>query len=676
MKRLVCVLLALTLVCGISFAKAPSRLAATHVDLAQTESNPVNVVLGTPSDVRNPLDAPYCFMYPSQPVYGGWSISGWTPGDIIKEYFDPEDPACFGTWGGSVSCGLNPYPFRIDTFRLRIYSADTTSAPSKRFYFTVDIECPLISGDKCSGPDPLRAPLWSGSFYYDMPKAAPGGTVLVQFAIPINPPNFLCVNSGFFVGYTFNSYEGDNSAAMVPRIVLYDEGCAGDMNYCRQWYGYGCGFGDIASWLWPCGDPDPGYITSGKLAGWWVRGEAQANCTPVACTNYDVDMGDLTPNYPTLVNNPGHMLTGIAWLGQGITGEPVPVFNGDNPTDDGVWVTNYLDGITSVPLSTCPSQWWNPCDFAHLDVLVTAGPNYAWYEGCGGHLYLNAWKDGNLDGDFCDALCDGGGAPEWFIQNAPVVPGMNPFDVVDPGLVNMGHYYAGVFRFRLTSSPVDQFGFGYGEPAACPGSYGLDWLGEVEDYFCPPDFQLAVNLSSFDAAPNGEAMSLTWVTASESHNDHFVIERDGIVLANVRTLGNDASGHTYHYADNNVVVGTVYNYKLVAVDETGARQELATKTVTMSPNSAAEVTAYALHQNYPNPFNPTTTITFDVLETGHTTLTVFNLMGEEVTTLVNGNMTKGSHTTNFNAANLPSGVYVARLTVNGFSADIKMLLMK
>jgi len=636
------------------------------------ESNPVNVTMGTPSSDRNALDLPYCFIYPSQPVYGGWSISGWTPGDILKEYFDPADPAYFGTWGGSVSCGTNPYPFRIDTFRLRIYAADTTSAPSKRFHFTVDIECPLIPGDKCSGPNAIAAPLWSGSYYYDMPKAAPGGTVLVQFAIPINAPTYLCVNSGFFVGYTFDSYEGDNSAAMVPRIVIYDEGCAGDMNYCNQWYGYGCGFGDLADWLWPCGDPDPGYITSGKFAGWWIRGEAQANCEPVACTNYEVDMGDLTPGYPTLTNNPGHMLTGIAWLGQGITGEAAP--NLVDPLDDGVSFT-CTDGL-AYPLGDCgnPLGCWDPCGFAHLDVMVTTGPNYAWYEGCGGHLYLNAWKDGNIDGDFCDVLCDDA-APEWFIQNMVVTPGLNPVDVLDPGLVGVGKY-PGVFRFRLTSGMVDALGFGYGLPQGCPGSYGLDWLGEVEDYNCQPDFQLAVNLSSFDVAPNGDALALTWKTASESHNDHFVIERDGVALANVRTLGNDASGHTYRWVDNNVTVGTVYSYKLVAVDEAGARQELATKTVTMSPNSAAEVTAYALHQNYPNPFNPTTNITFDVLEAGHTALTVYNLMGEQVMTLVNGNMTKGSHTVSFDAANLPSGVYMARLTVNGFSADIKMLLMK
>jgi hypothetical protein len=100
-------------------------------------------------------------------------------------------------------------------------------------------------------------------------------------------------------------------------------------------------------------------------------------------------------------------------------------------------------------------------------------------------------------------------------------------------------------------------------------------------------------------------------------------------------------------------------------------------TVSATPSFAAgEVTEYALHQNFPNPFNPVTTIAFDVLAEGNVTLKIYNLMGQEVRTVVNGSMLKGRHTVAFDAGNLSSGIYLYRVEVNGFAAEKKMLLMK
>jgi hypothetical protein len=64
------------------------------------------------------------------------------------------------------------------------------------------------------------------------------------------------------------------------------------------------------------------------------------------------------------------------------------------------------------------------------------------------------------------------------------------------------------------------------------------------------------------------------------------------------------------------------------------------------------------------------------VDAGHVNLMVYNLMGQEVASLVNGQMTSGRHIVSFDAANLPSGVYVYRLNVNGFVSEKKMLLMK
>jgi hypothetical protein len=87
-------------------------------------------------------------------------------------------------------------------------------------------------------------------------------------------------------------------------------------------------------------------------------------------------------------------------------------------------------------------------------------------------------------------------------------------------------------------------------------------------------------------------------------------------------------------------------------------------------------TRYALYQNFPNPFNPSTTIQFDVKQTGHVVLRVYNTLGQNVATVVNSTMEAGRHSVIFDAANLASGVYVYTIEVNDFSARYKMVLMK
>ena len=85
---------------------------------------------------------------------------------------------------------------------------------------------------------------------------------------------------------------------------------------------------------------------------------------------------------------------------------------------------------------------------------------------------------------------------------------------------------------------------------------------------------------------------------------------------------------------------------------------------------------FQLSQNYPNPFNPETTINFKLQRSGHTLLTVYNLKGEEVARLVDGEMNAGSHSFSWNAAGSASGVYFYRLSQDGTVTTKKMLLLK
>lgn len=87
-------------------------------------------------------------------------------------------------------------------------------------------------------------------------------------------------------------------------------------------------------------------------------------------------------------------------------------------------------------------------------------------------------------------------------------------------------------------------------------------------------------------------------------------------------------------------------------------------------------TSFTLDQNYPNPFNPTTNIKFEIPKSSFVTLKVYDMLGQEVATLVNEQLNAGSFVADFSAANLASGSYIYRLTTNSFVQTRKMVLMK
>jgi hypothetical protein len=85
---------------------------------------------------------------------------------------------------------------------------------------------------------------------------------------------------------------------------------------------------------------------------------------------------------------------------------------------------------------------------------------------------------------------------------------------------------------------------------------------------------------------------------------------------------------------------------------------------------------YALEQNFPNPFNPSTKIRFSIPEQGLVTLKVFNLLGEEIATLINTEMTTGSYEADFRGTEISSGIYFYTLTADNFISTKKMILLK
>ena len=100
------------------------------------------------------------------------------------------------------------------------------------------------------------------------------------------------------------------------------------------------------------------------------------------------------------------------------------------------------------------------------------------------------------------------------------------------------------------------------------------------------------------------------------------------------------------------------------------------ETPTSVEDENAIPTVYALEQNYPNPFNPTTNIKFSLPSNGFVTLKVYDILGNEIATLVNKEMKAANYTINFDASSLSTGVYLYRIQVNNFVSVKKMLLMK
>lgn len=106
-------------------------------------------------------------------------------------------------------------------------------------------------------------------------------------------------------------------------------------------------------------------------------------------------------------------------------------------------------------------------------------------------------------------------------------------------------------------------------------------------------------------------------------------------------------------------------------------QQISGSTTSVPEDGSSNLpVSFSLQQNYPNPFNPTTNIIFTLTKPENVTLKVYNIIGQEVATLVNGLMNTGSHVVTFNATNLASGVYFYRLKAGDFTDVKKMLLLK
>jgi len=196
----------------------------------------------------------------------------------------------------------------------------------------------------------------------------------------------------------------------------------------------------------------------------------------------------------------------------------------------------------------------------------------------------------------------------------------------------------------------------------------------------PPD-QLPVELLSFTAAAQAEGIALAWVTATETENFGFDIERRcgeeeaWHKIGFIEGHGNSSSRQSYRYLDPLRVAGT-YGYRLRQIDFDG--------TTFYHPEQVASWTQprdFGLGQNYPNPFNPVTTIAYHLAASAEIDLSVFNSRGQLVQQLVQGTQESGDHQVRWegcDAAGHPvaGGVYHYILRCGSRSERRAMLLLR
>lgn len=195
-------------------------------------------------------------------------------------------------------------------------------------------------------------------------------------------------------------------------------------------------------------------------------------------------------------------------------------------------------------------------------------------------------------------------------------------------------------------------------------------------FISPIDFSIIpVELTSFVGSNVNGSVVLNWNTATETNNSGFEIQKssDRINFSNIAFVpgyGTTTEPKSYSYIDNSVTNGK-YFYRLKQVDLNGA---FAYSEI-IEVNVAAPID-FALTQNYPNPFNPSTIISYSIPQNSFVTLKVYDVLGNEVSTLVNETKSAGKYDVRFDASNLSNGVYFYTIKADNFTSTKKMILMK
>ena len=198
-------------------------------------------------------------------------------------------------------------------------------------------------------------------------------------------------------------------------------------------------------------------------------------------------------------------------------------------------------------------------------------------------------------------------------------------------------------------------------------------------YFGAYNGTLPVELSGFSAMINKNNVNLNWHTSSEINNSGFEIERrtsdensSWKKISFVNGYGTTNEARSYSFSDNKLNSGK-YSYRLKQIDFNGNFEyfNLQNEVIIGVPSQ------FELNQNFPNPFNPSTKINFSLPFDSKVKLSIYDISGRLVSTLINNEFkTANYYTLEFNGSNLSSGTYFYTIEAGNVTDTKKMVLIK
>jgi hypothetical protein len=551
----------------------------------------------------------------------GLSISGaaayywaWAIDEGWKHYVDPATDQTYD------SCWAPYFPFQITNLDFYIFCwADSADVVGYTATYEVDVECPsnlnTTYPDYCNGPgEAICTETVSHTFTMD------DWTNDYYMSVPMN----CCVDRPFFYGIKLIGWDGpanpDDPLSTTAPGLLSEAAYDPSLN-CKFWTvmpmtGHALGA--------PCNWNNVGttFVTPWGPMFMWAYGNSEGCSDPIACQPcVPVATPGDTKADPILVNtSPWSQTIDLCDYCRDY----------DQADVGGSFTAEVQDAVLLIafpPEDPAPERCFT-ITICPACPQLTMFRIRTWIEDDAGPLYL---------GD----------------PNFPTFDQCQTYDFTPAGL---GCWPSNNFYLILD-----------GRNCCCPVE--VTYTG---------DTPLPVEMSTFEAIAGNHQVTLNWSTASELNNDYFEVQRSTVgswmSIGQVQGAGTSTIAHNYSYVDNTVVNGVTYTYRLVSHDINGT-VHVYDRTVQATPKAPVP-TEYALYQNYPNPFNPQTSIAYAVKEAGFVTLKVYNLIGQEVATLVSAKMEPGRYNVTFSANGLPSGVYVYRLEVNNFTAQKKMVLLK
>ncbi len=184
-----------------------------------------------------------------------------------------------------------------------------------------------------------------------------------------------------------------------------------------------------------------------------------------------------------------------------------------------------------------------------------------------------------------------------------------------------------------------------------------------------------VELINFNAVYSIGKVNLEWITATETNNYGFEIERRDDsssfeTIGFVSGAGTSTNRITYNFIDENLFASRYY-YRLKQIDFYGI-YKYSQEVLVDIPN----LNDFKLFQNYPNPFNPSTTIRYYVPSSGYLKIGLFDVLGNEINTLLDKEVQSGTYEIEVDGSNLASGMYFVKMIAQGNQQLIKISLIK